>query len=383
MLVGITLLAPAPTSADPHGGAASLATRSQPSNESPEPRDRTVTGTGASDLQAIEAAEAAVVRIETIGGIRPERGAGTGFRPSDGPTTGIVWDDAGRIVTSTFNLARAPSLILVKLTDDSQYAARLIARDETVRLALLEIDARPKPISRASRSRPRVGQAVTALGRGQATTRATLSRGIVSALNRTSGLNLQTDAKTSPANYGGPLLDRDGQLLGVIVPSDGKVQSNGNAGVEWYNSGIGFAVPTDLVAQRVGLMLERRADLQRGFLGVQFDPRPALVGTPWTDDRIEMPSGDEFVTISDGEGALVLGVVKGTPAEEAGLEPGDIVIQINDVKTPNVLAVQRALVRRVAGESLSLKIRRGEERIKLQAALTTLPAEGGDASQAR
>ena len=118
-------------------------------------------------------------------------------------------------------------------------------------LVLLKVEAEPKlPVPESVPSAEmRVGQWALAVGRTFEASRPNVSVGIVSALGRIWGKAIQTDAKISPNNYGGPLVDISGRVLGVLVPMspDG---SGEMAGVEWYDSGIGFAIPLEGVLRR-------------------------------------------------------------------------------------------------------------------------------------
>ncbi len=199
-----------------------------------------------------------IVTIETIGGTQPSgqpraarrpttqpsapRLGRGGFRVADGPTSGMVWSADGLIVTSAFNFVRDPTIITVVMADGRRFVAKLLARDMIRRIALLKVEANDLPAPEwAPNDEIRVGQYAIACGRGFGGTMPSVSVGMVSALGRRAGNAIQTDAKLSPANYGGPLIDLDGRVLGICVPLAG---GGGElAGVEWYDSGIGFAIP--------------------------------------------------------------------------------------------------------------------------------------------
>ena len=171
--------------------------------------------------RAIKAALArvapSVVRIETVGGLERvgQMLVGTG------PTTGLVVSADGYIISSAFNFVQKPDSILVTLADGSRHAARLVATDHSRMLVLLKIDTR-RPGSPCPR-RCREAKCASANGRSPWAARSrpeqpNLSVGIVSALDRIWGKAIQTDAKISPNNYGGPLVDIAGRVLGVLVP---------------------------------------------------------------------------------------------------------------------------------------------------------------------
>ena len=173
--------------------------------------------------------------------------APAGFIIADGPTTGLIYSADGLILTSAFNFIRDPSVITVALPDGRACPAELLARDEVRQLAMLKIAATGLPTPQWSDDcHLRVGQWVIAFGRGFDSPEPSLTAGIISGLNRQSGLAVQTDAKLSPANYGGPLIDLDGRVIGIAVPVG--LGGDALAGVELYDSGIGFVIPATQVA---------------------------------------------------------------------------------------------------------------------------------------
>jgi len=149
--------------------------------------------------------------------------------------------------------------------------------------------------------------------------------GIISAKNRVGGRAIQTDANISPANYGGPLVDIQGRLIGICVPMNPQSQAVA-AGVEWYDSGIGFAVPVDDFAK----IIERLKDGQRilpAFVGIETGP-------------------------VDGPGMRVNGVVEGSAADQAGLVKGDVLLAIDDEPINDMLRFRQVLNRFEAGQEI-------------------------------
>lgn len=313
---------------------------------------------------ALDSIAPTVVRIDTIGGVqRPTRELMTplgpteapAFRQADGPTTGVIWTTDGYIVTSSFNFVRDPSIIIVTLADGSQRTAQLVARDRVTRLALVRIDADALSVpTRRPSDELRPAQTVLTAGCGHGTDRPALTSGVISATRRMRGIAIQIDAKTSPANYGGPVFDIDGQLLGICVPLG--LGADELAGVEWYGSGIGFAIDADLVAARVERM-KAGADLTRGYLGVRVASPPRIVGATDDDERL---AGVRVIEAMD-------------PAAAAGLQPDDVIAAIDGQPTPDSLAVDRVLARRVAGDEVSLTIERDGRRLDLTVTLAGEP----------
>ena len=235
-----------------------------------------------------------LVKIETVGGSQPparilpteededatplERdpnlfrdAPGSRFVVSDGPTTGLVYRSDGYILTSSFNFVREPILISVTLGDGRRLAADLIARDQVRKIAILKVDATDLAVPQwVDPGRVKVGQWAIALGLGFGGDRPSVTVGIVSALDRMKHNAIQTDAKLSPANYGGPLCDIHGRIIGLCVPM---AQRPGElAGVEMYDSGIGFAVPKNRVDAIAEYLMTGRS-FYRGWLGMQSNPQ--------------------------------------------------------------------------------------------------------------
>ncbi len=196
-----------------------------------------------------------VVQIETQGGTelvavgRRMPGGPAGIRLGTGPTTGLIVHADGYVISSAFNFANKPQAILVRLPGHKEaYVAEIIANDETRMLTLLKVvgvnGKLPVPLA-VPKSEMKIGQTALAVGRtlvGQTEQMPSVSVGIISAVQRIFGKAIQTDAKVSPTNYGGPLIDLSGRVQGVLVPASPHSEGE-TAGFEWYDSGIGFAIP--------------------------------------------------------------------------------------------------------------------------------------------
>src|SRR5262249_43484574 len=193
--------------------------------------------------QSIKAAVArvapSVVQIETSGGTDMVGSGQEPFRRGTGPTTGLVVSSEGYIISSAFNFANKPSAIFVSIPGQHErLVAKVVATDHTRMLTLLKVDAANLPVPVAAPKKDiKVGEWALALGRTWTSAEGTpsVSIGIISALNRIWGKAIQTDAKISPVNYGGPLIDLQGRVMGVIVPASTRGQDE-VAGVEWYDS---------------------------------------------------------------------------------------------------------------------------------------------------
>jgi len=291
-----------------------------------------------------------LVTIETIGGAQPVRQVRPGvqreesFRVADGPTTGLVLSGDGLIVTSSFNFVRDPSVITVTLSDGRRFVGKLLGRDLIRRLALLRIDARDLPVPVwLGRSDLHIGQYLIACGRGLPGNTPHVSLGILSALERRNGNALQTDAKTSPVNYGGPLIDIEGRVAGIIVPMAG--EGGALAGVEWYDSGIAFAIYKD----RIDAVFERLLagqTIEPGKIGVVLTP----------DEPGESPFLEKLWAPAGG--VRISRVARKSPAAAAGLQVGDKIMALDGRPIAELGELQRRLSDRAAGETVRLTIRR-------------------------
>ncbi len=295
--------------------------------------------------------QASMVTIEGFGGLAPGSGQTKGIHaPGEGPTTGLIISSDGYIVTSTFNFIRKPPVIAVRLPSGERKIARLLGRDETRRICLLKVDGvsgLPVP-EMAPREELAVGQWAVALGIGYGDTDPALTAGIISATSRIGTKAVQTDANLSPANYGGPLIDLDGRLIGICVPLSPGGQQEG-AGSEWYDSGIGFAVPLAGLDKVIAAMKEGKT-LQKAFLGVQTQP----TGMP--------PSG-----------ATIVSVVPDSPAAKAGLVKDDKLLTLDGTEIMDVTHLSSVIARYVAGDKVELTYQRGEEKKTISVELAVAP----------
>lgn len=299
--------------------------------------------------QAMRAAVAkvapSVVRIQTIGGLdrigRVLIGAG--------PTTGLIVSDSGYIVSSAFNFVQNPSSILVTLPSGERLPAQLVASDHSRMLVLLKVESHeklPAPET-APVEEMKPGAWAIAVGRTFEGGGTNMSVGVISALRRNYGKAIQTDAKISPSNYGGPLVDIRGRVLGVLVPLSPQSKKV-VAGVQWYDAGIGFAVPMRHLIQ-VLPKLQAGEDLDPGLLGVT------------------LAKGDPYA-----EPPTLAAVHPNSPADEAGLKQGDTIVEIEGKPIATQIDLRFALGPRYAGETVTMVASRtsGDGELKIEKNVT-------------
>jgi len=240
----------------------------------------------------------------------------------------------------------------VTLPSGKQAPAELVATDHSRMTVLLKVNGvsdLPVPTF-APVDEIKPGQWAVAVGRAFRPDRVNVSVGIVSALHRMFGKAIQTDAAVSTACYGGPLVDVRGRVLGLIVPMAPQATSE-VAGAEWYDSGIGFAVPLAPLAERIEQM-KKGEDLRPGILGVG------------------MAAKNPHSSAAD-----LASVRPDSPAGESGLRKGDRIIEVDGTPIRNQTDLRFALGPRYAGERVRLVARRENERLERTVTLAgELPA---------
>ena len=293
--------------------------------------------------------------------------------PTQGSGSGSIIDAKGHILTNHHVVANAQKLE-VTLADGSKWPAKLVGADPDSDLAVIQIDApkeKLKIILMGDSKNLKIGQKVLAIGNPFGLQR-TLTTGIVSSVGRTirSGAGtliedvIQTDAAINPGNSGGPLLNSDGEIIGInsaiLSPSGGNV-------------GIGFAVPVN-TAKRVIPEL-----LSKGY-----------VTYPWIGATIQslIPEIAKYLKLKIERGAMIAEVVKGGPAEKAGLKGGnekiqvgnmiamvggDIVVKVDqhDVKTNDELI--RYIREKKPGDTILLKVFRKGDFVDVKVTLGERP----------
>jgi serine protease Do len=321
---------------------------------------RAMTLTSRAFRAAAKKIQPALVTIESYGGVSAVQGRIGGIRgQGEGNTTGVMISPDGYILTSTFNFIQRPPVITVVTSDGERRFAKLLGRDDTRKICLLKIeDVSDMPVPEmVDESDVVVGQWSVSVGVGYGDTSPALSMGIISAKNRIGGRAIQTDANISPAYYGGPLIDIQGRMLGLCVPMNPKSQAIG-AGVEWYDSGIGFAIPI-ADSRKLIERLKTGERILPAFMGIQYIANPA------------------------GDGLLINKVVQDSPASDAGMLEKDILLAINGEEVNDVLRLRQIVNKFESGQSVELKVLRTEtgKADKIEIELGAPPRPKGEEEQ--
>lgn len=309
------------------------------------------TGVAADELgdavrQAMKSVDPMVVRLRPVGSAN----AGDPSVVVTAPTTGLVVSDQGEILTSSFALQGNPQAIVVETIGGRRYSAGIVATDHVRKLVLLRVKESPDAAGWRSPAIPpgnaaQVGEWAICAGRFYAADSSSVSVGIISARDRIHGLALQTDCKVSPINYGGPLLDLNGTVHGILIPMSPR-GDDASAGVEWYDSGIGFAIPLEDAMQSVVRLREGR-DLLPGKLGISLK----------SDG---MFSAEMFVHR----------IVRGGPADKAGMKMGDRLLTAAGVVLERQSLMESVIASRYAGDSITFEIQRQNEQLSLTVELS-------------
>jgi serine protease DegQ len=277
---------------------------------------------------------------------QPQRNSGLG--------SGVIVSANGYILTN-YHVVEAADDIQVALNDGKTYKARIIGTDPESDLAILQIKADKLPaITFGQMDNLRVGDVVLAIGNpfgvGQ-----TVTMGIVSALGRSHlGINtfenfIQTDAAINPGNSGGALVDAQGHLVGINTAIYSRTGGS---------LGIGFAIPVSSARNIMEQIIQNGAVI-RGWIGVE-----AQEITPELADSFGLP---------DTDGALIAGVVRGSPADSAGIRPGDVLLAVGGkaVKDPQVMLELIASLK--PDEKAPFRLRRDRNIVEIQVRIGKRP----------
>ncbi len=283
--------------------------------------------------------------------IRPRKRVQTGLG------SGVIISNKGYLLTN-HHVIKGADRIEVALRDGRTAAAKIIGTDADTDLALLKIELEQLPvITLADSDALRIGDVTLAIGNPYGVGQ-TVTMGIVSATGRTKlGINtfenfIQTDAAINPGNSGGALVDANGNLIGINTAIYSR--SGGS-------QGIGFAIPSNLARDVLEEILEYGRP-RRGWLGVE-----AHAVTPSIAKAINMPKP---------AGVIIAGVVRNGPAHKAGIEPGDVVLAINDNTINDAHDALTTISRHKPGSQLKLKIFRNGKTLTITATVIERPQRG-------
>jgi serine protease DegQ len=276
----------------------------------------------------------------------------------EGEGSGVVWSGDGVVVTNDHVVSGAQDVV-VALASGERVPATVEASDPITDLAVLRVDREGLPAAEFAEELPAVGELAVAMGNPLGFEN-TVTAGIVSGLHRSipSGGQtpalvdlIQTDAAISPGNSGGALVGTDGTVMGInvaYIPPQAQAVA------------IGFAIPAPTVVDVVAQLLEE-GEVSHAFLGV----RPAPLS----------PQLAQQAGLDTEEGVAVLAVIEGSGAEEAGLEPGDVIVTADGEPLRSVEDLFETLRDRNPGDRLELEIVRDGDRQAITVELTGRPEQ--------
>jgi len=275
--------------------------------------------------------------------------------------SGVIVSEDGYIVTNNHVIEKSQE-IKVQLTNKRDYKAKLIGADPKTDIAVIKIDATGLPaLAWGDSNTLRVGEIVFAIGNPFGLN-STLTMGVISAVGRANvGIAdyedfIQTDAAINPGNSGGALINAHGELVGIntaIVSRTGGYQ------------GIGFAVPSSMAKQVMESLIKFKK-VVRGWLGVSIQ-------------EVTSDLAEEF-GVKDLKGALVSGILKGSPAEKAGIKQGDVVRAFNGKDVEDTGHLRNMVSQTPVGRSVKVKLLRQKKELELEVTIAELPKKLGEAA---
>lgn len=267
--------------------------------------------------------------------------------------SGFIIAKDGHIVTNNHVVENATD-IKVSLSDKEEFDAKVVGRDPKIDVALIKIEApRDLPVAPLGDSdRLRVGEWVVAIGNPFGLGH-TVTAGIASAKGRIIGASayddfIQSDASINPGNSGGPLLNLNGEVVGI------------NTAIVATGQGIGFATPINL-AKEVLTQLREKGRVTRGWLGVQVQQ--------------VTPELAQAFGLEQSRGALVADVQPNSPAERAGIQRGDVITAFNGRKIEAMHELPRAVANTPPGTMANVQLRRQGRDQTVQANIADMPEE--------
>jgi len=274
--------------------------------------------------------------------------------------SGVIVDKRGYILTNNHVIEQADE-IEVRLSDKRKFTAKVIGKDSKTDLAVIKIDAPDDlPVAKLGDStKIRIGEWAIAIGNPFGLDQ-TVTVGVISAVGRSEvGITtyedfIQTDASINPGNSGGPLLNLNGEVIGI------------NTAIVATGQGIGFAIPISM-AKEIKDRLIAQGKVVRGWLGV---------GIQELTEELAAQFG-----VKPEDGVLVGNVMKDSPAERGGMKPGDIIQEFNGTKISGVHQLQREVAQSPVGSPVRLKVLREKQPVMLTIVLGEQPTDVAAASE--
>jgi S1-C subfamily serine protease len=312
--------------------------------------------------RVVEQARPATVQITNQ---QFEFGRTQAYEVPAGVGTGVIYSNEGYVLTN-YHVIEGAQALRVSLPDGAAYRARIVGTDPRTDLAVLQIEGKDLPVARlGDSSRLVLGDWVVAIGNALGLPGGpTVTAGVISALDRTAqepgngrggaflyGL-LQTDAAINPGNSGGPLVNMAGEVIGINTMIAAMIAPGLQA------QGIGFAININN-AKAIADELVKNGSVKHAFLGINYVPL-----TPAVADRLG---------IGEKQGVVVMEVVAGSPAAQAGLQARDVITRIADKEIKGESDLAKLVDTYKPGDRVSLTVVQGSDRREFSVTLGTAP----------
>ena len=267
--------------------------------------------------------------------------------------SGFIISEDGTVVTNNHVIANAEDIIV--RIEDKEYKAAVVGADPYADIAVLKIETNEKftPVKFGDSDKARVGDWVVAIGNPFGLG-GTVTSGIISARNRDINLTryddfIQTDASINQGNSGGPLFNLDGDVVGINTA----IIAPGQAG----SIGIGFAIPANAASNVIDQLI-KFGETRRGWLGVRIQQVTKEIA--------------EVEKLKKPQGALVASVSDKSPADKAGIKPGDIILEFDGKKIDTMRTLPKVVANTAVGKSVQLKIWRNKRMVSKRLVLGRL-----------
>lgn len=273
-----------------------------------------------------------------------------------GSGSGVFIDQDGHVITNN-HVVEGGGRFVVVYADGSRVSASLVGTAPEFDLAVLKVDGRVPAVARlGDSSRLLPGSRVAAIGSALGDFRNTVTAGVLSGHNRSldalDGL-LQTDAPINHGNSGGPLINLDGEVIGINV-----AVVRGSAGMGDPAEGLGFSIPSNTV-RVVADQLIATGTVRRPYLGISFEPM---------NPQIAAENG-----IGVSQGAYVREVVSTGPSAQAGLRAGDVIVALGNSTIDDQTPLPQALLQYAVGSDVTLNVARGDQELTITVKLRERP----------
>ena len=305
----------------------------------------------------------AVVRITVNGSTSV---GDLGVIPESGVGSGVIYDSHGWILTNK-HVVEGGDRFDVELNDGRVLPGTVYGIDTLTDLAIVKVEGNDLPSAAIGESDAlKVGQLVVAIGSPLGTYSNSVTSGIVSATGRTITTDgsdqplsnlIQTDAAINPGNSGGPLLDADGNVIGI------------NTAIASGSNGIGFAIPID-IARPIMAQAVAGEKLARPYLGISF----VSINRQYATEHSLPVNTGAYVGAADGTSGAGAGVKSGTPAADAGIKDGDIITKVGDRVLDDEHPLDATLSQYSPGDVVAVELLRDGQKITVNVTLATRPA---------